>query len=314
MDNGGTNALAVELEETPAIESEATEIDAVEEEGPVSLDPDDEPEAETEEEAAADEEVEAESDEEAEGEEIETAVIEIDGQQYEVPKELEAGYMKNKDYTQKTQQLADERKQVDRLREQVEQSAQVSEAELNARADLISVDRQLKQFEAVDWDTLYDEDPIAAGKQFAKFQQLQGHRTQITDFLGRAGQERTHQTQQETAKRFEETRTYALKEIKGWSPDMDTAITKHAVDELGFSTDQLAQALNPQVYKLLHNSWQWSNAQTKAAAAKLKKAPGKTVKPLRTVSSKTNAPAHKDPADMSMDEYAKWSEKKFKDS
>ena len=72
---------------------------------------------EVEAEAQEEENVEQDASEEVSGPEF--VELEIDGQLYEVPKSLEGHLMRDKDYTQKTQEVAAERKTVEAIQAQV---------------------------------------------------------------------------------------------------------------------------------------------------------------------------------------------------
>lgn len=227
-------------------------------------------------------------------------IIEHDGKQYQVPKAIKAGIMMQADYTRKTQEVAEQRKELESRSQQIAQQSQASEEELTARASLIGVNQALQQYSQVNWDQLEQQDPIAAQTHWRKYQTLQQQQQQIQSGLSALGEQRSLQAQQETAKRVEETRQFAQKEIRGWTPELDTKMTEFAVKELGFDRAALGNAINPQVYRAMYLAYlgqQTLNKPANTAAATTQ------AKPLSTVGAKASPASGKSLADMTMDEY-----------
>ncbi len=306
-----TNTLAQEVE-TPSPD-ETVETNTNEDEGPVSLDPVDEPE--TAEEANPDEgEAESSEEEGTTDPEVEFAEIEINGTTYQVPAELKDGYMQQADYTQKTQAIGESKRQLEAERAALEQSRQLSDEEMNARVSLASINQRIEQYENVDWNAWQDTDPVSAQKAWIEFQQLERSKTQYDTQISESQARRSEMAQQETAKRLHQTLEFAQKNIKGWSKEVDAKVTQFAVETLGFTQDTLKGAYNPQVYQTLYLAMLGHKSLSNQSAAK--SVPGgrqKQIKPLKTVSAKNSGKVHKDPAEMSMAEYDKWAADKYKD-
>lgn len=235
--------------------------------------------------------------------------IDFNGKKYQVPAELKDGFLMQADYTRKTQGLAEEKRQIEARAQEIDAMRNVAQEEMNARATLIGINQRLQQYQNVDWNAWQDDDPIAAQKGYIEYQQLERQAGQIGQYLQNAENQRTAQSQQDTAKRLRETREFAEKQIPGWSPEVDAKVTEFAERELGFSREILMGAYSPPVYKALHLAWIGSQAIKNGAGKRPAPTP---IKPLQTVSSKTSGTTTKDPANMSMDEYAKWAAKRFK--
>ena len=133
------------------------------------------------EEAPADESEVDPEEESEEGEEAPEAPpveveLEIDGKAVKVGlDELKKGYLRQADYTRKTQALAETRKTVEReVGEVVQERAQYAQL-------LTALQRQIAEAEAVaepDWDALYAQNPIEAMKIERKWQQDKALRQQ----------------------------------------------------------------------------------------------------------------------------------------
>jgi Asp-tRNA(Asn)/Glu-tRNA(Gln) amidotransferase A subunit family amidase len=161
------------------------------------------------------------------------------------PKGLKDGVLMQADYTRKTQEVAETKKQLEARAAQIEQQFKASDEEMNARAAMISIESDLKSYENVDWDKWEAEDLFAAQAGYRKYQQLKDARGQVAGYLGERQKARTEQTQLETTKRLQETRQFAETQIKGWTPELDSKITDFATKELGFDWNTLKSAYNP---------------------------------------------------------------------
>ena len=294
-----TNTLATELE-TPTIEANAPETEIEKEEGPIDLNSIDETETDN----APEDGTEAAT----EGLlEPEYADVEYDGKTYQVPPELKDAIMRHKDYTQKTQVHGEEKRALAQERLQVEQMRNASQEELGARATAINLDSQLQQYANVDWRALLQEDPIGYQEHRLNFETLQNQRGQVAQYLQTAEQQRSAYAQQDIAKLLQETRQFAEKEIPGWSEEVDNNVTSFAMSELGYDVDTLKTAYSPQIYRTLYLAWLGSQALQRSAA---KPAPvAAKPQPLNRITAKSNVPAVKSPANMTMDEYAAWRSK-----
>tara|TARA_R110002110_G_scaffold37601_4_gene124041 strand:- start:4888 stop:5796 length:909 start_codon:yes stop_codon:yes gene_type:complete len=290
-----TNPDDFEQETATEVDPDETEIDIDE---PESLD-DDEPDLET-----------AKDGEEApQTEEIEYAEIELNGKKYQVPAELKDGYLMQSDYTRKTQEVAEQRKQAEAYMAQVQQAQEFSEQEIYKRAELIGINQRLEQYKQVDWNAWQNEDPMECQRGWMEFQTLQGKAAETGQELEKAKSERTAQAQQTSAKRLQETRAFAEREIKGWTPEVDAKVTEFATKKLGFPVETLLEAYSPPVYNALYLAWVGSQALERQSTAK-PAAKVQQLNPSAKVSPKGGVPARKSLSDMSVDEYADYMNKR----
>lgn len=292
----GTQTLVPE-QEAPAIEAPAVDE-------PVELG--NEPEAaeatdQTEETAPEGSEAAEEAEEEPQADpEHELAEIELNGKKYQIHPDLRDGFLMHADYTRKTQEVAAMRKEAENFKAEAEKIYSTSNEEIEARAALHGVDAQLNQFQNLDWNRLEQEDPLGAQSAWRNFQMLKEQRSQIAQYLDTAQTQRFAKAEQDIANRLQETRRFAEQNIPGWNPEIDAKVVKFA-EGIGFARDQLAAAMTPQVYQMLHLAWVGSQVSN------LQKAPPKPaptqVKPTKTVSAKASPAVTRNPEDMSMSEY-----------
>ena len=147
-----------EVSEVPAEDRLAALF--AEEESPV--------EAPEEDNAEAEEETEAQAEEESAETTDEVEEVEFEGKQYKVPKELKPALLRQADYTKKTQELAEYRKQVADQVDYLTAQKQLLSTASQEFADLRAAELELAKFGQVNWQELANADPgraIALSKQ-----------------------------------------------------------------------------------------------------------------------------------------------------
>jgi len=248
-----------------------------------------------------------EGDELAEGNgeqlEPELADVEYEGKAYKLPPELKDALLRTADYTRKTQEVAEQRKSVEARMAEADKAYQTSQDVLEARAAIMNIDGALKNYENVNWQQLENEDPMAAMSHWRQYQQLQQQRGQVAQYLDKTQAELSEKVAQETDKRLRETRAFAEKELKGWSPDLDNKITEFATKELGFTVDALRAQYTPQVYRTLYLAHLGHQALQKQASPP-KPAQQHVQQPLTKVTARANPVAGLDDR-LSGDEWLK---------
>lgn len=223
--------------------------------------------------------------------------IEFDGKQYQVPKALKPGYMMQADYTKKTTEVANQRKELDALRASLNQQSNVAQEEMQLRAADLAIDAQLQQYGQVNWDQLWAQDPVGAPQQWARYQQLRDVKGQIAANLSKHADSRSQQAKQDVVKRFEQTHEFAKTQIPGWTPETDKQVLDWARSQ-GATDETIRSAMSPMVYKMLFLARLGEQTLNKKPAAQPQQA-----KPTSTIGGKSNPSAGKSIADMDMDEY-----------
>lgn len=252
----------------------------------------------------------AESESESEDDDSEStplADIEYEGQTYQVPEPLKEAVMLHKDYTQKTMALADQRRAFEasqqKFNEQIEQQQTFSK-ELG---ELYAVDSQIEQFEALDWTTLAEHDPIRSQQLFFQKQQLEAKRRNLANELGQKQQEFARKSELDRANRLSESESVLLKEVKDWGPAKEAELTKFLTDTFGFTAEDMQRSkLDPRIIKLID------------MAAAGKRAMDATGKPSRKPNLQAVKPAAKvkptggdsgDKVPKNAKDFAKWRQK-----
>jgi len=137
---------------------------------------------------------------------------EVTGEKYRIPKtlaahlkELQQGSLRQDDYTRKTQTVAEERKEIESERHQLAAQKQFQQQHVQAVAEVMSIDKQLANYQKLDWNGLMDADPVQAMKLDRQMRDLQQQKTQIIGGIEQTQQQQTHAQQQATARQRQES-------------------------------------------------------------------------------------------------------------
>jgi phosphoribosylpyrophosphate synthetase len=230
-------------------------------------------------------------DEEETQEEVEAAPelykVIIDGEEVEVSlDELQKGYSRQSDYTRKTQQLAQQRKEAEALQQDYAQRVQ----QLNQFAQQIQQQPDIPEpawtADPQAWERLRHEDPVqfVLEKDAARDRQLaRQERAQQMQYLQ---SEQQQLQQQQFAQHLDGQRQQLNELIPAWS-DKETAkaekaeLRKWASDAYGLTEQDLSQAYDARLVKILYDAWT-ANKTTSQAKQQLKKPQESTVKTAPT--------------------------------
>ena len=208
---------------------------------------------------ASDEETPTEQSEEEEetkeDEQPQTFTVKVDGKEVTVTlDELQQGYSRTQDYTRKTQQIAE-------VRKQVEQEAQAIRAERAQYAQLLgALEQQVQQAAQpqIDWDKLYQEDPIEWVRQKelvrenqAKYEAIQSEQQRLAEI--------SRQEQAQSMQAFLAQEQEKLMEIlPEWKDPVKAKAEKALLIEFGqksgFQPDELKNIFDHRVVNVLRKA------------------------------------------------------------
>lgn len=242
--------------------SEAEESDDVEDNGEASEDLDTE-------DSESDEEAEPDEDED----QPEEIVVELDGKQVTVD-ELKKGYLRQSDYTRKTQQVAEERKSLEAelsvIREERSQYEQLLPA---LQQQLYTMANQ-----EPDWETLYQQDPIGAIQEERKWRVQMQHRQEQLSAIQAEQARLTQLHQNEQIKQFEhhltQERELLLERMPSWKDEKvasaERAKVKQYAQKLGFSANELDAVTDHRAVLGLYKAMKYDEMLAKRNQAKPK--------------------------------------------
>ena len=227
-------------------------------------------------------EIEATESDEPEEEEIALEDVEYDGKQYKIPPELKGALLRQQDYTQKTQHLAEMRKQAEAQLEAIKAASDADEASAEIKADLRTVDKSLKQYENVDWGRFAAENPAQAQAAMLQYQQLQMHRQQLADGLNTHEQTKRQASEQARYAALAQAKADLLQAMPDFNADVAREIVASTVSHYGYSPDEINAITDPRQVRILRDAMSWRKSQeaaTKAAKAVTAPTQTQTVKP-----------------------------------
>jgi len=255
MADNPTQKTAVTPEPTVQSEPEAKEnllgqfenLLTAENEQPTSTDEQDakaQPDAPADEPTPDDLELEETDNSPAEGTE-ELVTVKVDGQDTQVTlEELKNGYSRQSDYSKKTQALADERRGLDTERSKIDTELEAVKKERDDYAvklqSFIKSDKQ----EDIDWDKVYEQDPIEYVRLKAESDKKKEVRQQAESEL-KTIQEKQKEEQQKKYAEYVTTQSNMLSEkVPEFADPVKKgkiqAGVKNYLNEIGFSDQELS--------------------------------------------------------------------------
>lgn len=267
------DTAATEADSQPEDEGEA---EVVEDE--VEADADESEEAEDgqteDEEGEADTEEEDGESDDADGDE--PKAIEIDGEKIDI-EEVKLGYLRQSDYTRKTQAVAEQRKAA-------EEERQYYASTLNTILSTVGAD--IERFNGVDWERAAVENPEQYTQAKAAYEHslslMNGVKAQTEDFVNRA-----KQAQQASLKAQAKESIAILKTtIPAWSNDLYAQVGEFAQKELGFKPEEFNNIADHRAIISIYEAMQYRKGKSVATAKTIKVAPKKTLSDKKAVASK----------------------------
>ena len=250
--------------------------------------------------AEGEDEKDQETEETSDDEEFEE--LELEGKKYRVPAALKSNFMMQADYTRKTQELAEQRREVAERQRAIAHQAEVAESLVEDRANLRAHDASLEQFANLDWGRLFDENPTEAQKLDFQFRRLKEQREQIARGIAQKVHQSTEAAQRETARAAQESARILQQSIPEWGPQLQQKLRGYAQAQ-GYDEAELGDVTDHRAISILRKAMLYDEIKSGKQAPKPKKSP---VKPLAQPPAKGRGPARKGLSDeLSAEEWAR---------
>jgi hypothetical protein len=253
------------------------------------------------EEPEVEEVVEEEIEDEAtdEGEEEESLVDFSTGfETYKVPPGVKK-YVEDwrKSQGEKDKELAEARKAFEEERqssfEQLREAAQ-------KRGELAHADRMLKAYQEYDWNSLDENDPHAASRARTEWMQWRDYRDGLSQQIAEEERHASQAKQESLSKAKAEAQVQLRRDIPNWE-EVGPQVAQFAMEQLGYSQQDLMSMTDPKLGKALHQAWVGSRVTSKAKPAFK---PPEVVEPTKRVSGRgrvaSTEPRDSDPIDVWM--------------
>lgn len=237
---------------------------------------DEESEAESEEDDDSDEEGDEDDGKRRSDKSLDDATkvkVTVNGQEQEVSlSELRAGYSRTQDYTQKTQQVAQQRRQLQEAEDQTEQVRQGWLQHLQQLEDAAKARRQL--YSQAELQRLKQEDTYAYGQALEQQRELDDQLGKIQRAREATQQESQQQTQRQRQRALQAEFEQLQSKLPEWqdpetrSQELET-INKYAKD-LGFGDQEIGGIADHRLYIVLRDAARYRASQQRAAETKTK--------------------------------------------
>jgi len=251
------------------------------------------------------EEIETETldDEQDETEEVsepQLYAVKINGEDVEVTiDELQSSYSRQADYTRKTQELAQQRKTVE------EQQSEVAKNEAIYKELLPKMEAALSESlgDEPNWETLYSNDPIGYVRERDLWNEKQQKLQAVQAEQARLQEEDQVKQQEQIQKYMQYGEKQILNHVPEWKDktiqqEEKLAIRDHAINDLGFTAEEINQVYDYRLLMGLRNSWMQNKTQKAVKKKPTQKASARNrvAKPGSVSRKKTSTPLKKSKA------------------
>lgn len=227
--------------------------------------------------------------------------IEHEGQTYKVPKALKDSFLRNSDYTQKTQALARDRKALDNRDRFVREHL----------ADFVTVnslERSVAAYADVDWDQLQMTQPEVAAAEWRKLTLLKEDLAGAKDNLRQKEAVSSRIQQRDRARLIEEGARVLAKEMPDW-PKVATQVFDYAASNFSFSPEELHGITDPRFIKVLRAASEGGQKASTVAKVATIQATQRTKPAANLRPGASTIP--KDPNNMTDAQYYDWRKKQI---
>jgi hypothetical protein len=205
--------------------------------------------------------------------ESDLAELEWEGSKYQVPAKLKDAFMKNEDYTRKTQDLSEQRKSLDHMRE-VATNAQLEkifgDSVSQEHQELSVIDAYLQQVKALDWQSMTSEQLL---RHKIEVDNIKERRQALQDSISGKRNHFNNEVKTKMGEMRSKARELATKSIPGFNEETEKAMRAFAMSE-GLTESEVDNVLlDPRSYKVLWKAAQFDKVQAGTAKAVEKATP-----------------------------------------
>jgi hypothetical protein len=191
--------------------------------------------------------------------------VEFEGAKYQLPPSIKSALMRQQDYTQKTQQVAERERMVALQihRQQLDHTFQQSVGtEVQALSEL---EAAIKQYNNVDWQAL-DTDSLVKTRH--ALDMLKERREEVKKKVDEKRGQFEYAVQEINKKNLQHANQYLQKAIPKWGPEVQKDLMSYG-QSLGYTDVELGSIRDPRTILALYRAQQWDKLQSgKTIAAK----------------------------------------------
>ena len=212
--------------------------------------------------------------------------IEHDGKTYRVPKELKESFLRQADYTRKTQEVAEQRRALETEQARVQQADRWAREHTQEIGQLVSIDSRLQAYQNVNWQAENQRDPVATQAAWIEFQQLKDARNGLVSNLQQRDAARNAEQERARATQLAEGRAQLAKAIPGWSEEKSAQLGKFGIDSYGLKAEEVDNLTDPRLVRILHDASLWRQHESKQRAAAQQATATPPAQPVRVIGAR----------------------------
>jgi len=242
-------------------------------------------EEESEEDESEEEDVSEESDEEEEPEEEDSKpelfTVRINGEDHEVTaEELAKGYSRQSDYTKKTQELSEYRKQLDQAAQfyqnEITQTQETRQQYIGALSTAIETNMSsLTKYENTDWERLKTENMEDYLAKRDEYREAQTNIDKLKQNYQQESAKQEEEYKQQYSQTIQEEHAKLVSILPAWAePEKQKAIAGEIRDfalSKGYTQEELNQLVDHRSILVLMQAKAWEDSQRKITSIKQKK-------------------------------------------
>lgn len=306
------------IAETEAVDETGESVEEVEELPSETLNEFEEDEEIPEEEEAPESDEEDEAEEEEPEPPVEEHEFTFGNEKLSVPKSAIPDEVAEKlnsfskgvwsDYTKKSQAIAEQTKSLEAQAEAVQTLGNLNGEAMSVYSKVIALESELAEYQnpQIDWDSMYRDDPDAYRLHSDKRARLEGDLNRTRGQLNQHVQSLNQAKGSERERFMAEGRKAIEQRIKGFGAK-EQEVKDYLINEAGVPADKVEDwPLNPVGMEMAYKAMLYDSMQKKMKSSG--KALPKKASTVPASKIKGGKPAAKNPAKMSMNEYAKYAD------
>lgn len=188
-----------------------------------------------------------------------------DGQKYRVPSQLKDGFLRQKDYTQKTQETAELRKTYEQASAVAQQShldRAFNESIGQEQNELSVIDAYLSQMSKVDWGSM-DTGQILKTK--IELDNIKERRASIKESIADKRSKFDTDMKARMSELRSKTKEQMSKSLNGFSEEAEKSMRSYAAS-VGLTENEIDTVLmDPRSFRVIHDGMQFQKVQASAA-------------------------------------------------
>lgn len=184
--------------------------------------------------------------------------IEYEGKAYKLPTEIRDAIMRHRDYTVKTMDLSEHRKQFQKERELIDLQRSFESEVGEEQKQIARLEAQIDQYKRLDWGTM--EMGELTKYKFA-LDQLKDEKRDLEQSVGAKKDKFLKQTEDAKKELLRNGAQYLAKKIPKWGQEAYQEFAQGAMDA-GFTQDEVSNFMDPRAIHLAWKARQWDKLQT----------------------------------------------------